>query len=167
MEIVRTPARRAALAGVALVAALGGGACGRPQSSSQGSAGTDSPEAAPASATAQVELGAGVQLDSGNAAYRAKDYARALTHYRAAAQRAPGLTAAWFGIYMAQDKLGNKAAADSAMKKVQELAPGMGAHPATGAAGATSAADGMPPAGSAGAGALPPGHPALPGAPKR
>ncbi len=158
MEIVRTRAPRAKLpALVVLTLGVWVGACNRPQApaSQTETAGTVSPAAAgPGEA---VELGASVQLDSGNAAYRAKDYPAALTHYRSAAARQPGLAAAWMGIAMAQNALGNKTAADSAMRKVEELAPGtMSAHPAT-AGGA---------AGPAG-GALPPGHPALPAAPKR
>lgn len=71
------------------------------------------------------------QIDSGNAAYSAKDYQGALDHYRSALQAQGDLTAAWFGIYMAQQALGNAAAADSAMAKVRELAPGATlVHPA-------------------------------------
>lgn len=100
--------------------------------------------------TPRVELGTSAQLDSGNTAFRAKDYQGALAHYRKATEREPALAAGWFGLYMAQSALGDKAGADSSMRKVQALAPGtMGAHPAPGSGT-------MP--GSGGA-ALPPGHP--------
>lgn len=54
------------------------------------------------------------QLDSGNAAYRARDYEGANRHYRATVQAMPNLASGWFGVYMAESALGNKAAADSA-----------------------------------------------------
>ena len=53
-------------------------------------------------------------LDSGNAAYRAGQYEKALDSYRTAAKGAPDNAAPYFGIYMAAGKLGNKALADSA-----------------------------------------------------
>lgn len=64
------------------------------------------------------------QLDSGNAAYRAKDYRRAVQHYRAAARIDGERAAPWFGIYMAERAAGNAAAADSALKRAQKIAPG-------------------------------------------
>ena len=63
-------------------------------------------------------------VDSANAAYAANDFARASELYRRAADRGPRLPAVWFGIYMAEHARGNKAAADSAVLRVQELAPG-------------------------------------------
>ncbi len=138
MRILRT---------IAVLAAMLTVACGRgqpPANETTGTAGTPAAGVEPP----RVELGAAAQLDSGNAAYRAKDYRGALAHYQQAAQRAPRLAAAWFGIYMAKGQLGDKAGADSAMRMVQSIAPGtMGAHPAGGSSGG-----------------LPPGHPAV-GAP--
>lgn len=64
------------------------------------------------------------QLDSGSLAYRADDYEAALDHYRRAAELAPEFAAAWFGVYMAHKALGNEASADSALARVQSLAPG-------------------------------------------
>jgi Flp pilus assembly protein TadD len=63
-------------------------------------------------------------LDQGNAAYRERDYAGALEHFQEAARLDDDVAAAWFGIYMAQLALGNGAAADSAMARAQDLAPG-------------------------------------------
>lgn len=62
-------------------------------------------------------------LDAGNSAYREGDYQAALDHYREANQQGD-IAAAWFGIYMAELALGNAAAADSAMARAQDLAPG-------------------------------------------
>ncbi len=150
-----------------LLLALGMGACRKP---SPAPTTTAQAPAAEAGAAPRVELGAAAQLDSGNAAFKVKEYRGALAHYRAAADRQPSLAAAWFGVYMAEKALGNAAGADSAMRRVQALAPGtMGAHPAN----ADSTAAGALPPGhpgatpGMGAGTLPPGPPALPGAPTR
>ena len=63
-------------------------------------------------------------LDSGNAAYRRGDYAQALEAYEEAVQIDEDVAAGWFGVYMAHQALGNTAAADSAMLRAQDLAPG-------------------------------------------
>jgi len=63
-------------------------------------------------------------IDSGNEAYREKDYQAALEHYQEAAELDEDLAAAWFGIYMAQLSLGNTEAAQEAMDRAQSLAPG-------------------------------------------
>jgi tetratricopeptide (TPR) repeat protein len=63
-------------------------------------------------------------VDSGNAAFKAKDYQRALGHYREATRLDDDAAAPWFGIYMVQRALGNLAAADSALKRAQKVAPG-------------------------------------------
>lgn len=62
-------------------------------------------------------------LDSGNVAFRAKQYDVALTYYRAAVDAAPGSAAPFFGIYMAARATGNAALADSAMKQVKAHSP--------------------------------------------
>jgi tetratricopeptide (TPR) repeat protein len=64
-----------------------------------------------------------LQLDSGNAAYRAKDYKGARDHYTRATKMDSTSAAGWFGVYMAEDKLGNRTAADDAMKKARALNP--------------------------------------------
>lgn len=63
-------------------------------------------------------------LDSGNILYRAKDYAAAREQYAAAAQAGEDVAAAWFGLYMAELALGNTEAAEAAMDRAQDLAPG-------------------------------------------
>jgi len=65
-----------------------------------------------------------VALDSGNAAFRAGAYDAAREQYRRAVELGPDQSAAWFGLSMVERQLGNIAAADSAMRRVQELAPG-------------------------------------------
>lgn len=163
--------RRALLLCLGPLAALAvGSACSKPAPAPVAT--TEAP-AASADAAPTVELGTSAQIDSGNTAYKAKDYKGALGHYRVATQRQPSLAAAWFGVYMAESALGNAAAADSAMKRVQAIAPGtMGAHPATASTSPGTLPPGHPAAGAPnaagnGAGALPPGHPTLPGAPRR
>ena len=61
-------------------------------------------------------------LDNGNQLYRAKQYKLALEQYRIAAKLAPAHASPYYGIYMAADKLGNKALADSAIKAVNARA---------------------------------------------
>jgi tetratricopeptide (TPR) repeat protein len=63
-------------------------------------------------------------LDSGNVAYRERDYQRALDHYHAAVAMHEELAAGWFGIYMAQLALGNADAAEAAMAQARAHAPG-------------------------------------------
>lgn len=63
------------------------------------------------------------QLDSGNAAFKAEDYQGALRHYRAAARLDERAPAAWFGVYMAENALGNSAAADAAIARARAIAP--------------------------------------------
>jgi hypothetical protein len=62
-------------------------------------------------------------IDSANAAYSAQDFETASGMYRRAATLSPDVTAAWFGIYMAEHARGNIAAADSAMQRAQQLSP--------------------------------------------
>lgn len=64
------------------------------------------------------------QLDSGSAAYRADDHEGALAHYTRATEIAPDLAAAWFGVYMAQQALGDSDAAAEALEKAQKVEPG-------------------------------------------
>jgi Flp pilus assembly protein TadD len=63
-------------------------------------------------------------LDSGTSAYREGSLEEAGRHYRAAAEADPELAAAWFGIYMVENALGDAEAADSALQKARSLAPG-------------------------------------------
>lgn len=93
--------------------------------------------------SARQEMSAGVaaQLDSGNAAYRMEEYERARTHYRRALDQEEDSNAAWFGIYMAENALGNEAAADSALERAGSLSGSEAMHPAPG----DSASDGAGP----------------------
>lgn len=81
----------------------------------------DAPEQAPAEPLIPAEVSA--QLDSGTTAYRENDFQAALAHYTRATEGAPSLAAAWFGVYMAQQALGDSAAAQAALQKAQELDP--------------------------------------------
>ncbi|MFO7893255.1 MAG: hypothetical protein R6U63_05965 [Longimicrobiales bacterium] len=63
-------------------------------------------------------------LDSGNAAYRRGAYQAALEFYDEAVQMDEDVPAGWFGVYMAHSALGNPEAADSAMIRARDLAPG-------------------------------------------
>ncbi len=71
----------------------------------------------------QLALPAQAQLDSGNVAFHVGDHQGALRHYEEATRLAPDQAAGWFGVYMAHNAMGNRVAADSAMQRVQALAP--------------------------------------------
>lgn len=89
-----------------------------------GKNGSDAPKqdlGTPASTT--LSPAARAQLDSGNTAFRAGDIQAAREHYRATTQMAPNVAAGWFGMYLSETRLGNKAAADSAALVVHRLAP--------------------------------------------
>jgi hypothetical protein len=80
---------------------------------------------------AKISLTAQTALDSGNVAYRRGDYKASSEFFHQAARTDPKNVAGWYGIYMVESKLGNKAAADSAHAVVANLAPELpaGAHP--------------------------------------
>ncbi len=63
------------------------------------------------------------QLDSGSAAFRARDLERALEHYTRVTEMEPEIGAGWFGVYMAQEALGAEAEAAAALERAQELVP--------------------------------------------
>ena len=65
------------------------------------------------------------QLDSGNAAYRRGDYERATEFYHQAAATEPENLSGWYGVYMAETKLGNAEEAAKAKAFVAERAPEM------------------------------------------
>lgn len=65
------------------------------------------------------------QLDSGNAAYRRGDYKTATEYYHQAAESEPENLSGWYGVYMAETKLGNKEEAAKAKAFVAERAPEM------------------------------------------
>ncbi|HEX6559931.1 MAG TPA: hypothetical protein VF021_10725 [Longimicrobiales bacterium] len=79
----------------------------------------------------KVSLTFQAQLDSGNAAYRRQDYKASVGFYQAAAKAEPENISGWYGIYMAETKLGNKEAAAKAREVVAAKAPYMPltAHP--------------------------------------
>lgn len=72
------------------------------------------------------------QLDSGSMAFRAKDHEAALAHYTRAAEIDSEVAAAWFGVYMAQQALGDLDAAREALARAQSVEPGATLiHPTT------------------------------------
>ena len=109
-----------ALALLALPALLAAGACKPTQQPAKTPLGA---MAAGADSTANphttMSPDARAALDSGNAQYRAGKYDAALVSYRQASSLAPLNAAPFFGIYMAAEKLGNKALADSASAEIK------------------------------------------------
>ena len=77
---------------------------------------TAQPQASPAPES--LSDAARAALDSGNVAFRAGRYQAALASYRHASSAAPASAAPFFGIYMAAQKLGNRALADSANAEI-------------------------------------------------
>ena len=77
---------------------------------------------APAAQPAKDPLSADARaaLDQANTEFRTAKYNDALTNYRKAAKLAPTEAAPYFGIFMAAQKLGNKALADSASKAIAD-----------------------------------------------
>ncbi len=61
---------------------------------------------------------AAARLDSGNVAFRVKQYDVALRYYRGAAEAVPNHAAPWYGMYMVAQATKNTALADSALKAV-------------------------------------------------
>ncbi|UCC26252.1 MAG: hypothetical protein JSU98_03940 [Gemmatimonadales bacterium] len=78
----------------------------------------------PTTAGRDVTAEARAQLDSGNAAFRARDLDAALVHFTRVIELMPDDPTGWFGVYMVHDARGNHAAADSAMTIARSLAPG-------------------------------------------
>lgn len=73
---------------------------------------------------AEMSAEAVAQLDSGNAAMRDDAFEAALGHYRRVVELEPDQASGWFGLFMANNALGNGAAADSALERAQGLVPG-------------------------------------------
>jgi tetratricopeptide (TPR) repeat protein len=83
-------------------------------------------------ARADISPAARAQLDSGNTAYKAKEYDRALAFYQRVTELDKDAAAGWFGIYMTELARGNAPAADSALRRAQKQAPGASLiHPKT------------------------------------
>lgn len=99
--------------------------------------------------------GLGDSVDQANQAYREGNYQAAADQYRQMTIDHPEIGTVWFGLYMAEVKLGNKAAADSALAKSEALSPGLAATHAN----ATDSAMQIPP-GHPGMG-MPEGHPQI------
>jgi hypothetical protein len=112
---------RAAAASAALIAAS---ACNRaaeqPPKVPLNASTSGSASSGQANPHEQLAPEARVALDSGNVAFRAGKYERALAQYRAAAKAESKSAAPFYGIYMVAQKLGNKGLADSVMAVIRE-----------------------------------------------
>jgi tetratricopeptide (TPR) repeat protein len=113
----RGPIRRGALA-ACLLAGLALAGCRADDQR------TDSIDPTSSGERAELPEEAVAAIDAGNEAYRTGSYEPALRHYLEAVELAPDHATGWFGVYMAHHALGNLAAADSALQRVQSLAPG-------------------------------------------
>jgi len=89
----------------------------QPDTESQAAGGTAGAVAVPATPLTPETQQA---IDAGNAAYRAKDYALALTEFEKAATLSPKLPAPWFGIYMVAQVRKDTKAADVALAEIRK-----------------------------------------------
>ena len=64
------------------------------------------------------------QLDSGNAAIRADDFRVARDHFLRVTEGMPEVAAGWFGLYLAEQGLGNAEESEAALERVRSLAAG-------------------------------------------
>lgn len=64
------------------------------------------------------------QLDSGNAAIRRDDFAAALRHFDEVTEMAPDVAAGWFGLYLAQQGLGDIEAAMASLERARSIQAG-------------------------------------------
>lgn len=123
--------RPAATAVLALALSLAACGDGEPEQRTE----TFSPQRAQET-RAQLPPELAAALDSGNAAYREGDYERARSHFRGIVEEDSTVTAAWFGIYMAEQALGNEEAAKAALDRAGDLSGGASMmHPAPGEEG--------------------------------
>jgi len=103
------------------VAALSASACGGPEVPKTPLGATSTGSFVPG-ATSELPPGlnasAAARLDSGNIAFRLKQYDQALHYYEAAAKDVPQHAAPWYGISMVGQATGNKALVDSATRAV-------------------------------------------------
>jgi hypothetical protein len=63
-------------------------------------------------------------LDSGNVAFRTKQYPLAQQYYEKAAAEVPDQAAPWYGVYMVAQAIKNQTLADSALKMVRTRSGG-------------------------------------------
>ena len=71
-----------------------------------------------------LNASAAARLDSGNIAFRLKQFDQAMKFYEAAAKDVPDHAAPWYGIYMVAQAMGNTALADSATRAVARRSGG-------------------------------------------
>jgi hypothetical protein len=63
-------------------------------------------------------------VDAGNAAIRTDSFDVAREHFLAVTELDPDLVVGWFGLYMAEDGLGDEEAAAAALARVREISAG-------------------------------------------
>ncbi len=66
------------------------------------------------------------RVDSANAAYAAEDYETAAEIYGALTEEYADNGTVWFGLYMAENALGNTDAAAAALERAEAINPGLG-----------------------------------------
>lgn len=79
---------------------------------------------APAGPPPGMTMKSAALLDSGNVAFRLKQFAVAQAYYEKAAAEVPDQAAPWYGVYMVAQATKNQKLADSAMKMVSTKSGG-------------------------------------------
>lgn len=69
--------------------------------------------------------GLAARVDSANAAYADSAYATAAEIFRSATEEHPEIGTVWFGLYMAENAMGNTEAAAAALERAEALNPGL------------------------------------------
>jgi len=105
---------------VVLLAACGGSATDRAAVPLGGASGAPAAGQAGTRPAKVLSPAAKAALDAGNAAFRAKDYAAALTAFEQARVLAPDNAAPWFGIYMVAQARNDTKAADAALIEIRK-----------------------------------------------
>lgn len=134
---------------IAVVAVLAVAACSE-EEGRRVPLGQDTAQSADRRASWPAELTA--RVDSANAAIANDEPAVAAEIYRELVQEYPEIGTVWFGLYMAEDALGNTEAAAAALERAEAITPGLGRmHDAA----ASDSMAGDPPT------RMPAGHPPL------
>lgn len=108
---------------IAVVAVLALAACSEDEGQ-QVPLGEDAEQSETRRASWPAELTA--QVDSANAAIAGGEYETAAEIYRSLVEQYPDIGTVWFGLYMAEDALGNTDAAEAALEKAEAITPGLG-----------------------------------------
>ncbi|MGK7311827.1 MAG: tetratricopeptide repeat protein [Candidatus Longimicrobiales bacterium M2_2A_002] len=108
------------------LAVLAAAACGEQQEGQRVELGEEEQAAENQQGRASWPYELEAQVDSANLEYMNEQYQASADRYRALTEEYPEIGTLWFGLYMAENALGNEETAQEALAKANELAPGLG-----------------------------------------